>query len=217
MTFPAVKGCCFVVFWWGRKETQASGAIWLDEQFTVAHSQWSAHAPLPPFPLSQPLTTASKDRTPCSFSGHGTMGAWCRRRRTNTLHDSVTLSLWLIDNVGVLDNSDKLECHMFHCLSVCVGLCFITKCSMCEHAVSHFVRGLILCWMSVCHTCFPPSREPQLLLKAAAQHITPRLQLGCTLCSPAYKAKSICNSWNFCFIMKLQFWKTKPQITSNSS
>lgn len=119
MTFPAVKGCCFVVFWWGRKETRASGAIWLDEQFTVAHSQWSAHAPLPPFPLSQPLTTASEDRTPCSFSGHGTMGAWCRRRRTNTLHDSVTLSLWLIDNVGVLDNSDKLECHMFHCLSVC--------------------------------------------------------------------------------------------------
>lgn len=39
------------------------------------------HPSLPPFPLSQLLTSPSEDCTPCSFSGHNTMEAWCRRHR----------------------------------------------------------------------------------------------------------------------------------------
>lgn len=44
---------------------------------------------------------------------------------------------------------------MFLCV-LCCGMI-----QVCEHAVSHFVRGLILC--SMCHSVSLPSEEPQPL------------------------------------------------------
>lgn len=78
------------------------------------------------------------------------------------------LSLWLIDNVGMLDNSDQAT--ISH-VSVCACAWERERAwdeewfGVCEHAVSHFVRGLILCCTSVwvCHSVVPPLEEPHAL------------------------------------------------------
>lgn len=193
MTFSADQGMLCCVF------SDGEGKRHKGEWCNFEMAWWAVHSPtrpaviphpsLPPsFPPSQSFTSPSEDRTPCSFFRaitqwrHGAVGA-----EQHTVWFCASLSLWLIDNFRVLDNSDKTTIsHVSVCVFVGWGMIRV-----CEHAVSHFVRGLILCCMSVCVIVLCPLQRSPSLLKAAAQSFTPGPKHGCSLCSQNYVAKKV--------------------------
>lgn len=157
--FQLMRACCLAVFWWGRKGTE-----WRVAKF----SRWPSLAPSLLFLSHNPLFHPARIVPPVLFPAttqwkHGAVGA-----EQNTVWFCVSLSLWLIDNVRLLDNSDNtVIAHVSVCVCVCVLCC--GKIQVCEHALSHFVRRLILCWISVCVTLLCPLQGGPSLLNAAAQ------------------------------------------------
>lgn len=173
------------------RDTKASGAIsrWPDEQFIHPHDQRSSLTPPSLLPSLTILHFTQRGLYPLFFFRaitqwrHGAVGA-----EQHTVWFCASLSLWPIDNFRVLDNSDKTTVsHVFCvCVFVCWGMIRVR-----ERAVSHFVRGLILCCMSVCVIVLCPLQRSPSLLKAAAQSFTPGPKHGCSLCSQNYVAKKV--------------------------
>lgn len=161
------SGSFYDIFsWWGHAVLRFSVGEGKGQSCEI--SRWPSLTPSRLFlshnPLFQPVRIVPPVLFPATAQWkHGAVVA-----EQNTVWFSVSLSLWLIDSVRLLDNSDNTIICV--CLWLCCGQIWV-----CEHALSHFVRGFILCWMSVCVTVLCLLQGGPSLLKAGAQSFTPGL------------------------------------------
>lgn len=137
---------------WGRKEADGrvaqsrGGPMSSSSTRAVSQSVVSPSLPLPRPRFAQGSYPLFSFRAATQWS-HGAVGA---ARHTVCFCSSV--SLWLSDNIGVLDNCDKTRtAHVWVCVCVCER----------NAVVSHCERTHSLLNVSVCHSGLPPSEEPQ--------------------------------------------------------